>query len=176
MYKGVKKSKLGRKTSNRKALMINQLRSLFENGHVVTTSPKAKVLRSNAQSLIAQGKKKKGELSFRRELAVVLKEDGLVKKFVEYAEKEIAGVRVIKIGFRKGDNGEKSKVELIGLEKKKIKVTTKAEKVTKKEEVKEEKPTPVIKPVKNILDRGVKAVSKTTVIKKTERAKSRSGL
>ncbi len=35
MYKGVKKSKLGRKASNRKALMINQLRSLFENGHVV---------------------------------------------------------------------------------------------------------------------------------------------
>jgi len=65
MYKGVKKSKLGRKASNRKALMQNQLRSLFESGHVTTTSPKAKVLKSNAQSLIALGKKNKGMLTLK---------------------------------------------------------------------------------------------------------------
>lgn len=176
MYKGVKKSKLGRKTSNRKALMINQLRSLFENGHVVTTSPKAKVLKSNAQSLIAQGKKKKGMLTFRRDLAVTLKEEGLVKKFVEYAEKDVAGVRIIKIGFRKGDNGEKSKVELIGMEKKKIKVATKTVKSEKKEEVKEEKTTTPVKVSKNILNRNEKGIDKSAVMKKTERAKTRSGL
>ncbi len=68
-------------------------------------------------------------LTFRRDLAVTLKEEGLVKKFVEYAEKDVAGVRIIKIGFRKGDNGEKSKVELIGMEKKKIKVATKNSKI-----------------------------------------------
>lgn len=176
MYKGVKKSKLGRKTSNRKALMLNQLRSLFENDHVVTTSPKAKVLKSNAQSLIAQGKSKKGSLAFRRDLAVTLKEDGLVKKFIEYAEKDIAGVRIVKIGFRKGDNGEKSRVELIGVEKKKINVATKAVKAEKKEEAKEEKVVAPTKANKNILNRSEKGIDKSAVMKKTERAKTRSGL
>lgn len=172
MYKGVKKSKLGRKSSNRKALMFNQLRSLFESGHVVTTSPKAKVLKSNAQSLIMQGKKQKGMLSFRRLLRVQLNDEALVKKFTEYTDKELAGVRIVKIGFRKGDNGEKSRVELIGMEKKVRKIAKKTEE-EKKEVVKAEKVNPVIKASKNILNKGI---DKSTVVKKTERAKSRSGL
>jgi large subunit ribosomal protein L17 len=173
MYKGVKKAKLGRKASNRKALMQNQIRSLFESGHVVTTSPKAKVLKSNAQSLIALGKKNKGMLSLRRELAVVLKEDGLVKKFVEYVEKDIAGVRSVKIGFRAGDNGEKSRVELIGMEKKVRRVVKKASESEKKEEVKIEKTAPKAKTTKNILGKGI---DKSATVKKTGRATSRSGL
>lgn len=174
MYKNVKKAKLGRKTSNRKALMTNQLRSLFESGHVVTTSPKAKVLKSNTQRLIAQGKKKNGMLSLRRDLAVVLKDDKLVKKFTEYVAKEITGVRIIKIGFRKGDNGEKSRVELIGMEKKIKKIVKKAGE--KKETVKEEKTAPIAKAKKNLLTRNDKGIDKSTVVKKTERANTRSGL
>ncbi|HAM96407.1 MAG: 50S ribosomal protein L17 [candidate division WS6 bacterium GW2011_GWF1_36_8] len=173
MYKGVKKSKLGRKASNRKALMQNQLRSLFESGHVTTTSPKAKVLKSNAQSLIALGKKNKGMLTLRRELAIVLKENGLVKKFIEYAEKEVTGVRTVKIGFRAGDNGEVTRVELIGMEKKIRKVAKKASTAEVKEEVKVEKTAPKAKVSKNILDKGI---DKSATVKKTGRATSRSGL
>lgn len=171
MYKGVKKAKLGRKASNRKALMINQLRSLFESGHVVTTSPKAKVLKTNADSIIALGKKNKGMLSLRRELAVTLKDEKLVKKFIEYVEKTEAGVRIVKIGFRKGDNGEKSRVELIGMEKKTKKIVKKT--AEKKEEVKEEKVAPKAKVSKNILGKGI---DKSATVKKTGRATSRSGL
>lgn len=174
MYKNVKKAKLGRKASNRKALMINQLRSLFESGHIVTTSPKAKALKSNAQRLIADGKKKSGMLSLRRDLAVILKDENLVKKFTEYVSKEVAGVRIVKVGFRLGDNGEKSRVELIGMEKKVKKAPKKIE--GKKEEVKEEKVAPVAKTNKNILTRNEKGIDKNAVVKKTERAKTRSGL
>lgn len=171
MYKGVKKAKLGRKASNRKALMINQIRSLFESGYVVTTSPKAKVLKTNADSMIALGKKNKGMLSLRRELAVTLKSEKLVKKFMEYVEKAEAGVRIVKIGFRKGDNGEKSRVELIGMEKKTKKIVKKASE--KKAEVKEEKVAPKAKVSKNILGKGI---DKSATVKKTGRATSRSGL
>ena len=176
MYKGVKKAKLGRKTSNRKALIINQLRSLFESGHVVTTSTKAKALKSNTQRLIAQGKKQKGMLSLRRDLAVILKDEKLVKKFIDYVEKELTGVRIVKIGFRKGDNGEKSRVELIGMEKKIKKMVKKAVKGEKKEAVKEEKVTPVTKAKKSILARNEKGIDKNAVVKKAERSNTRSGL
>jgi large subunit ribosomal protein L17 len=176
MYKNVKKAKLGRKTSNRKALINNQLRSLFESSHVVTTSPKAKALKSNAQRLIATGKKQKGSLVLRRNLAVILKDEKLVKKFMEYVEKEIAGVRIVKIGFRKGDNGEKSKVELIGMEKKLKKVVKKTEE--KKEAKKDEKAAATVKEPKKVLNRTKdnKSIDKSAVVKKTERAKTRSGL
>jgi ribosomal protein L17 len=79
MYKGVKKAKLGRKASSRKALMINQIRSLFASGHIVTTSPKAKVLKANADSMIALGKKNRGMLSLRRKLVAILKDESLLK-------------------------------------------------------------------------------------------------
>ena len=175
MYKGVKKAKLGRKASNRKALMINQIRSLFESGHVVTTSPKAKVLKTNADSMIALGRKNKGMLSLRRELAVTLKDEKLVKKFIEYVEQAETGVRIVKIGFRKGDNGEKSRVELIGMEKKVKKLAKKAS--VKKEEVKEEEKPSIVKSAKKLVmkDSG-KGIDKSTVVKKAERAKTRSGL
>lgn len=175
MYKNVKKAKLGRKASNRKALVTNQLRSLFEEGHVVTTSPKAKELKSNAQKLIALGKKNKGTLVLRRELGVILKEPKLIKKFIGYVEKEVASVRIIKIGFRKGDNGEKSKVELIGMEKK-IKKMVKPSSTAEKKEVskKEEKSTAAKS--RGVFSKNEKGIDKTAVVKKTERAKTRSGL
>ena len=57
MYKRVKKSKLGVKASHRDSLRRNLLRSLFEKNSVVTTTPKAKVLKMDASSLIEKGKK-----------------------------------------------------------------------------------------------------------------------
>lgn len=176
MYKRVKKAKLGRKTSNRKALIKNQLRSLFESGHIVTTSPKAKELRRNAQSLIDGEKKNKGSIAWRRKLAITFgNNDKLVKEFVAYCEKEISGIRLIKVGFRKGDNGEKSRVELIGADKKKVKITPKTEKEVNTE-TKEVKKTEVAKTQKNVTKKLDKGIDRKAVVKKAERAKSRSGL
>lgn len=177
MYKKVKKAKLGRETSHRKALMLNQIRSLFANGKLVTTSPKAKVLKGNVESLVLKGKKKGSELSFRREVINVLGSDELVKKYYEYIKNENSGVTIVKIGFRSGDNGEVSRVSLLGIAKKKVKASKKVEEtVVKKEEMKEEKKESN-NPIKNILRRdNGKGIDKTAVVRKTERAKSRSGL
>jgi len=64
MYKRVKKAKLGRKTAHRNALRHNLLRSLLERGHIETTSPKAKIVKSDMASLIEEGKKKSENLVF----------------------------------------------------------------------------------------------------------------
>ena len=167
MYKRIKKAKLGRKSSHRKSLKHNLLRSLFDKNYVLTTSPRAKVLKQEASSLIEKALIKKEELFFRRDLQVMFGSDILVKKFVEYVGKDKVGVRIVKVGFRAGDNAETSRVSLIGMEKKK--------KIEKKDEEKE-----VVKKdrvEKKIVGRAQeKKVDTTAVVHRTERAKSRSGL
>lgn len=170
MYKRIKRSKLGRTESHRKSLIKNMLRSLFDKNSVVTTTAKAKVLKQNADSLILKGKAEGESLSFRRKLQEVLGSDELVAKYKEYIKKEKVGVLSVKVGFRAGDNAEQTKVVLVGTEKKK-------KKVEKKEETKEEKKDVVQKEErKGKRFDGAKKVDTTTVVNRTERAKSRSGL
>ncbi len=106
MYKGVKKNKLGKKKSHRESMINNLLRSLFDNSYIVTTTPKAKVLKSEASSLIESGKKYKEDLSFRRKLQVILGDSEVVNKYKEYISREKTGVSYIRVGYRKGDNAE----------------------------------------------------------------------
>ena len=174
MYKGIKTAKLGRKASHRSALKQNLLRSLLERGHVVTTTPKAKVLKKEMESLIEKGKKNNENISFLRKLQLILGNDKLTKKFLEYVKGEKTGVTLVKVGFRAGDNAEKTKVSLIGMEKKK-KTSKKEKEVEGKDEKKE---------VKEIRREGNriglfsrdKKVDTTTTVKHTERARTRSGL
>lgn len=167
MYKRVKKLKLGRKTAHRKSLINNLLRSLFDKNFVVTTTPKAKALKQKASSLIERSRSKKDTLPFRRSVQDILGTDELIKKLVEYSSKEKTGVGIVKIGFRSGDNAETSRVYLLGTEKKK--------KIVKKEEEKEVKKVTTEEKKKVNIDMG-KKVDTSTVIRRTERAKSRSGL
>ena len=167
MYKRVKKAKLGRKQSHRNSLRRNLLRSLFTHNSVVTTSPKAKVLKQDASSLIAKGISNGQSLEFRRELGNILGSDEVVKKFYEYIKKEDIGVVITKIGFRSGDNAEKSRVILKGTEKKKV---------VKKDKNIEEKKKIVTKVEKNTNLKDGKRVDKTAVVKKAQRANTRSGL
>ena len=171
MYKQKKIKKLGKKTSHREALIRNQLRSLFENGKVTTTSTKAKALKASAESLIENSKKVTDKLVSRRNLQVIFGSTELVAKFNEYIAKENTGVTIVKVGFRAGDNAETSRVELMGL--KKAKKEKKEEKVEEKKEKKvEKKETVGIE--KRTSKRNI-ASQKGTVVNK-ERAKSRSGL
>lgn len=171
MYKRVKKAKLGRKTAHRNALRHNLLRSLLERGHIETTSPKAKIVKSDMASLIEEGKKKSENLVFFRKLNVILGKPELVKKFLEYIKAEKTGTTIVKIGFRAGDNAEKSRVSLIGMEKKK---TSKKDSIEKKDEKKAVKE--IKKEDKRQLLGGDKKVDKTAVVKHSERARTRSGL
>ena len=91
---------------------------------------------------------------------------------MEYSKKEKTGIVIRKVGFRKGDNTEESRIELIGLAKKKGKVVVKK---TKEDEKKEVKETEVNK--SDLEKRSAqKSIDKSAVFKKAERAKSRSGL
>jgi len=172
MYKGVKKSKLGRKASNRNLLLINLTRSLFKSGQIVTSSARAKALKQTVESLISKMKTPKNDLVLRRNLQKIFGNNELVKIAMEYSKKEKTGVVVRKVGFRKGDNTEESRIELIGLAKKKGKVVVKK---TKEDEKKEVKETEINKAE---LERRStqKSIDKSAAFKKTERAKSRSGL
>ena len=172
MYKRVKRKKLGKKKSHRESMINNLLRYLFDNNYVVTTTPKAKVLKSEASSLIEKGKKYKEELSFRRKLEVILGDSDIVKKYKEYITKEKVGVSFVRVGYREGDNAEISRVYLLGMDKKKKKTAKSKKDETKEEKEKDEKGTES-KILKQEID---KKVDKTAVIKDTRRATSRSGL
>jgi len=174
MYKGVKKAKLGRKPSHRSALKQNLLRSLLERGHVVTTTPRAKVLKKDMESLIERGKKNREDISFLRKLQLVLGNDKLTKKFIEYVKGEKTGVTLVKVSFRAGDNAEKTKVSLLGIEKKK-KTAKKEKEVEEKDEKKETKEIRREGNRIGLFGRD-KKVDTTTVVKHTERARTRSGL
>lgn len=168
MYKRVKKAKLGVKASHRVSLRRNLLRSLIQNNSVTTTTPKAKVLKMDASSLITKGQKAE-DLGTRRSLQTTLGNAELVKKLIEYSAKEGTGVKIVKVGFRDGDNAEMSRVSLMGIEKKK------AEK--KEKEIKEEKKVVEKKETnRRAILAGDKKVDTKTVVKKTERARTRAGL
>ena len=170
MYKGIKKAKLGRKASSRKLLVLNLQRSLFLNGQLTTTTPKAKVLKSRVQKLISRIKTDKDALGSRRELKKILGTDILVIKSLEYGKGEKTGVIIRKVGFRKGDNAEISRVLLMGMEKKRKRLTKK-----EKEEKREKKEINVdTKELEKKSER--KDVDRKPLLFKKERAKSRSGL
>ena len=75
---------------------------------------------------------------------------------------------IVKTGFRVGDNAEKSRVSLIGMDKKKKATEKKAEEKKVKKEIKKEDK-------KKVLDID-KRVDKTAVVKHGDRARTRSGL
>ena len=143
MYKRQRIKKLGRKKTHRESMINNQLRTLFEYGYVRTTSPKAKVLRTNAEILI---NRQNGTLQFRRKVEDIFGKKSLIKKFMEYVSVDTKGVKIVKVGFRPGDMTEMSRVELVGFKKAKRK-EEKKEAVKKKEETKKEERKNIIKEI-----------------------------
>ena len=180
MRKRIKGKKLGRKKAHRESLIRNLLRSLFDHNYVVTTTPKAKVLKQEASSLIEKGKGKGKDSNFRRELSNILGKDELIKKYEEYLKKEDVGVGFVRVSFRSGDNAEMSRVFLLGLDKKKTAVKKSKKKGKEQEEKETEKDEPDTKSPLNIKEEkpvGLKKkVDKTAVIRKKGRAKARAGL
>ena len=108
--------KLNRTASHRKAMFMNLSQALLKHEQIVTTLPKAKDLAPIVEKLISLGKK--GGLANRRLAIARLQNEDLVGKvFDELAEryKERAGgyTRVLKAGFRKGDNAPMAVIELV---------------------------------------------------------------
>ncbi len=116
MRHGYQKKKLGRPTAHREAMFRNMVTSLLKHEKITTTDTKAKELRKLAEKMITLGKR--GELHARRQaLAVIRERDVVDKVFSEYAERyrERKGgyTRIIKLGFREGDNAPVSIIEFV---------------------------------------------------------------
>ncbi len=108
--------KLNRTSSHRKAMFANMAAALLTHEQIKTTLPKAKELRRVADRMITLGKR--GNLHARRQALSVLHDTELVGKlFGPLAErfKERSGgyTRVVKAGFRYGDDAPMAIIELL---------------------------------------------------------------
>jgi len=108
--------KLGRVTAHREAMMRNIVTSFFREERVKTTEAKAKALKRVADRMVTLGKR--GDLHARRQAASYIRDKKVVKKLFEdisvhYRGRQGGYTRIIKLGFRTGDNAPVSLVELV---------------------------------------------------------------
>ncbi|MEM9733259.1 MAG: 50S ribosomal protein L17 [Pseudomonadota bacterium] len=108
--------KLNRTHSHRKAMFKNMAVALLTHEQIVTTLPKAKELRSVVDKLITLGKR--GDLHARRQAASQLQDKSTVQKLFSvlgerYKERPGGYTRVLKAGFRYGDNAPMAVIELV---------------------------------------------------------------
>ena len=108
--------KLNRTSSHRLAMLRNMTNSLLRHEVIKTTLPKAKELRRVVEPIITLGKKP--SLANRRLAFDRLRDrDNVVKLFDElgprYAKRNGGYLRILKYGFRKGDNAPMAYVELL---------------------------------------------------------------
>lgn len=108
--------KLNRNSSHRKAMFKNMSASLFEHELIKTTVPKAKELRRVAEKLITLGKV--DSVANRRLAFSRLRNDAVVNKLftelgVRYQDRPGGYLRILKCGYRAGDNAPMAYVELV---------------------------------------------------------------
>tara|TARA_Y200000002_G_scaffold33816_1_gene24844 strand:- start:988 stop:1437 length:450 start_codon:yes stop_codon:yes gene_type:complete len=108
--------KLNRTSEHRKALIKNMLNALIKHEQIETTLPKAKELKIAIDKIITLGKK--NSLSSKRILLSKLQDQNIVKKLtttlIKRYEKRSGGYsRIVKSGYRYGDNAPKAYIELV---------------------------------------------------------------
>ena len=108
--------KLNRNSSHRKAMFANMACALIKHEQIFTTLPKAKDLRPIVEKLITAGKK--GDLAARRLLISRLRDEKMADKVLStlatrYKERQGGYIRVLKAGFRFGDNAPMAIIEFI---------------------------------------------------------------
>ena len=108
--------KLQRTSSHRAALFRNMAAALIKHEQIVTTLPKAKDLRPVVEKLITLGKR--GDLHARRQAIAQIRDETMVKKLFDvlgprYAERQGGYTRVLKAGFRYGDNAPMAVIEFV---------------------------------------------------------------
>ena len=108
--------KLNRTSEHRKALLMNMLNSLIKYEQIVTTLPKAKFLKPQADKIITLGKRK--NLLSTKMLISKLQDAKIadkVKKTLSkrYENRKGGYTRIIKAGFRYGDNAPMAVIEFV---------------------------------------------------------------
>ena len=116
MRHGIGYRKLNKTSEHRKALFKNMLNSLIKYEQIVTTLPKAKELKPQIDKVITLGKK--SNLSKKKRLFSKLQDQKSVKKVFEtlskrYANRKGGYSRVLKAGFRTGDDAPMAVIELV---------------------------------------------------------------
>lgn len=112
----IKGRKLNRTSSHRKAMLANMAAALIKHEQIKTTLPKAKELRSFVDKLVTLGKK--GGVPNRRRAFATLRDETMVAKLFDtladrYKERPGGYTRVLKAGFRYGDNAPMAIIELV---------------------------------------------------------------
>ena len=108
--------KLNRTSEHRKALIKNMLNSLIKYEQIITTLPKAKLIKPQAEKLITLGKKK--NLTNTRVLISKLQDKTNANKIINTLskryEKRAGGyTRIVKAGYRYGDNSPMAVIEFV---------------------------------------------------------------
>ena len=108
--------RLNRTASHRKALFTNMAASLIEHEQITTTLPKAKELRPIVEKLVTLGKR--GDLHARRQAIAQIRDEGQVAKLFSvlgprYKERQGGYIRILKAGFRYGDNAPMAVIEFV---------------------------------------------------------------
>ena len=108
--------KLNRTAEHRKAMFANMCASLIKHEQIVTTLPKAKELRPIVEKLVTLGKK--GGLALRRQAISEMRDQDQVRKLFDviakrYADRQGGYTRIIKAGFRYGDNAPRAVIEFV---------------------------------------------------------------
>ena len=116
MRHGNQGRKFNRTASHRKAMFKNMAASLVEHEQIVTTLPKAKEIRPIVERLVTLGKR--GDLHARRQLISQVGSAELAGKLIatiapRYANRNGGYLRIMKAGFRHGDNAPLAVIEFV---------------------------------------------------------------
>ncbi len=116
MYHGRKKRRFNRTAEHRKAMFKNMAQALIHHEQIVTTLEKAKDLRPVVEKLVTLGKR--GDLHARRQANSQIQSVELVRKLFDtlgprYKDRQGGYTRVLKAGFRYGDNAALAVIEFV---------------------------------------------------------------
>jgi large subunit ribosomal protein L17 len=116
MPRPTKGPRLGGGAAHERLMLANLATALFTHGRIQTTETKAKRLRPLAERMVTFAKR--GDLHARRRVMMVIRDKSAVHKlFTEIApqvdKREGGYTRIVKMGFRKGDNASMAVIELV---------------------------------------------------------------
>jgi large subunit ribosomal protein L17 len=110
--------KLGKTSSHRTAMFANMTAALIKHEQIKTTLPKAKELRPVMEKLVTLSRRGAGDLHARRQALAQVRDAAQVKKLFDVLAPRYSGrpggyTRVLKAGFRHGDNAAMAIIEFI---------------------------------------------------------------
>jgi large subunit ribosomal protein L17 len=116
MRHGFRGRRFSRSAEHRKAMFANMAAALIKHEQIVTTLPKAKDLRPVVEKLVTLSRR--GDLHARRLAIAQIRDEAMVRKLFDvlgprYATRPGGYTRVLKAGFRYGDNAPMAVIEFV---------------------------------------------------------------